>query len=89
MAGGRRVPGGRGDANAYQGPIAVFQCPPRLYGVTVIVAEFDVTPPEVAVTLAVPTMAAVASPVDEMLATELGVDVQVETLVTSPIELSV
>lgn len=56
---------------------------------TVIVAEFDVTPPEVAVTLAVPTVTAVASPVDEMLATELGVDVHVETLETLPIEPSV
>jgi hypothetical protein len=52
---------------------------------TVIVAAFEVTPPEVAVTEEVPTDAAVASPVVEMLATEVGVDVQVAILVTSAI----
>lgn len=51
-------------------------------------AELDVTPPEVAVMLAVPIAAAVANPVEEMLATELGTDVQVETAVTSPLEPS-
>jgi len=50
----------------------------------VIVALFEVTP-EVAVTVAVPTVKAVASPVDEMLATELGSDVQVAIFVTSPV----
>jgi len=52
---------------------------------TVMVAAFEVTPPEVAVTEEVPTDAAVASPVVEMLATEVGVDVQVAILVTSAI----
>lgn len=49
---------------------------------TVIVAAFEVTPPEVAVTEEVPTDTAVASPAVEMLATEVGVDVQVAMLVT-------
>lgn len=53
-----------------------------------IVALFEVTPPEVAVTVAVPTVKAVASPFDEMLATELGTDVHVEMVVTSPVEPS-
>jgi hypothetical protein len=58
------------------------------YWATVMVALLDVTPPEVAVTLAVPTAVAVASPVEVMLATVLGVAVQVDTLVTSPVEPS-
>ena len=53
-----------------------------------MVAPFEVTPPEVAVTLAVPTAWAVASPVEEILATELGVEVQVAMDVTSAVEPS-
>ena len=37
-----------------------------------MVALLEVTPPDVAVTVEVPTVSAVANPVDEMLATELG-----------------
>ena len=48
----------------------------------------EVTPPDVAVTVEVPTVSAVANPVDEMLATELGTDVQVEMVVTSAVEPS-
>ena len=58
------------------------------YWITVIVAAFDVTPPEVAVTVAVPIVVAVANPVEEMLATVLGTEVQVATAVTSPVEPS-
>jgi len=58
------------------------------YWATVIVALFEVTPPDVAVTVEVPTVAAVANPVDEMLATELGTDVHVEMVVTSAVEPS-
>jgi len=47
-----------------------------------------VTPPEVAMTVAVPAATAVASPVEEMLATELGTDVHVEMPVTSAVEPS-
>lgn len=64
------------------------QEPCQPYWRTVIVAEFEVTPPEVAVTVAVPTAAAVARPVDEMLAVELGTDDQVAIPVTSAVELS-
>ncbi len=53
---------------------------------TVTVAEFDVTPLAVAVTVAFPTETAVTSPVEEMVATELGVHVQVEVLVTLAME---
>ena len=59
-----------------------------LYGPTVTVAEFEVTPPEVAVMVAVPTATAVASPVDEMLTVVLGTDVQVAMVVTLAVELS-
>jgi hypothetical protein len=55
----------------------------------VIEAAFEVIPPAVAVTVAVPTETAVTSPVDEMVATELGVHVQVavaETLAIEPFE---
>ena len=52
---------------------------------TVMVAEFEVTPPDVAVTVAVPTAAAVAKPVEEILAVELGADDQVAMEVTSPV----
>jgi hypothetical protein len=62
--------------------------PTNLYWATVTVAVFEVTPPEVAETVAVPTVTAVASPVAEMLATELGTDVQVATAVTSAVEPS-
>ena len=54
----------------------------------VIVALFDVTPPEVAVIVAVPIASAVASPLDEMLAAELGTDVQVAMVVTLAVEPS-
>ena len=62
---------------------------PLLYGLTVTVAAFEVTPLAVAVTVAVPTATAVTSPVEEMVATELGVHVQValaETLAVEPFE---
>ena len=59
-----------------------------LYGPTVTVAEFEVTPPDVAVMVAVPTATAVASPVDEMLTVVLGTDVQVAMVVTLAVELS-
>ena len=62
---------------------------PRLYWLTVTVAAFEVTPLAVAVTLAVPTATAVTSPVGSMVATELGVHVQValfETLAVLPFE---
>jgi hypothetical protein len=49
-----------------------------------VVAEFEVTPPDVAVTVAVPTAAAVANPVEEILAVELGEDDQVAMEVRSP-----
>ena len=55
------------------------------YWTTVIVAEFEVTPPLVAVTVEVPTVEAVASPVEEIEATELGRAFQVEMAVTSPV----
>ena len=48
----------------------------------------EVTPPEVAVTVAVPTATAVATPVDEMVATELGVELQVAMAVTLAVEPS-
>ena len=60
----------------------------RTYCATVMVALLEVTPPDVAVTVEVPTVSAVANPVDEMLATELGTDVQVEMVVTSAVEPS-
>jgi hypothetical protein len=50
-----------------------------------VVAEFEVTPPDVAVTVAVPTAAAVARPVEEILAVELGTDDQVAMELTSPV----
>lgn len=48
----------------------------------------EVTPPEVAAMVAVPTATALANPVDEMVATELGVEVQVAMAVTSAVEPS-
>lgn len=60
----------------------------RDYLPTVRVAPLEVTPPEVAVTVEVPTATAVATPVDEMVATELGVEVQVAMAVTSAVEPS-
>ena len=48
----------------------------------------EVIPPEVAVTVAVPTATALANPVDEMVATELGVEVQVAMAVTLAVEPS-
>lgn len=48
----------------------------------------EVTPPEVAVTVAVPTATAVATPVDEMVATEVGVELQVAMAVTLAVEPS-
>jgi hypothetical protein len=56
--------------------------------VTVRVAKLEVTPPEAAATVAVPTATAVATPVDEMVATELGVEVQVAMAVTLAVEPS-
>ena len=55
------------------------------YWVTVIVAEFDVTPLFVAVTVDVPTVSAVANPVEDIEATALGRAFQVEVAVTSPV----
>ena len=55
------------------------------YWVTVMVAPFDVIPDVVAVTVAVPTATAVASPVVDIVATELGVAFQVEVAVTSAV----
>ena len=46
------------------------------------VAVFEVTPPEVAVMLALPTATAVTRPVDEIVAVELGTEVQVAMFVT-------
>ena len=60
----------------------------RIYWETVIVAPFEVIPPEEAVIVAVPTVTAVASPVDEMLTTELGSDVHVQMAVISAVEPS-
>jgi hypothetical protein len=64
--------------------------PPRLYGLTVTVALTEVTPPEVAVMVAFPVVTAVTSPllgeVFEMVATELGTDVQVAMPVTLAVE---
>jgi hypothetical protein len=60
----------------------------RNYWATVMVAPFEVTPPLEALMVAVPTVTAVASPVVEMVATELGSDVQVEMAVTSAVEPS-
>ena len=67
-----------------EGRLAVFGLS---YGLTVTVAAFEVTPPAVAVTVAVPTETAVTSPAEDMAATELGVHVQValpETLAMEP-----
>ena len=50
-----------------------------------IVAEFEVTPPAVDVTVEVPTANAVANPVLEIDATELGRAFHVEFAVTSPV----
>jgi len=60
----------------------------RIYWETVIVAPFEVIPPEEAVIVAVPTAPAVASPVVEMLTTELGSDVHVEMAVISAVDPS-
>jgi hypothetical protein len=60
----------------------------RIYWETVIVAPFEVIPPEEAVIVAVPTATAVASPVVEMLTTELGSDVHVEMAVISAVDPS-
>ena len=91
-----KVPSKHGNSEAFLGDArdALYSienneeatCSP--YWATVIVALFEVTPPDVAVTVEVPTVAAVASPVDEMLATELGTDVHVEMVVTSAVEPS-
>ena len=63
--------------------------PPRgRYWITVTVAAFEVTPPLLAVTVEVPIATAVANPVEDMLAAELGLEVHVEVAVTSPIEPS-
>ena len=64
------------------GLVLVGYCP------TVTVAVFDVTPPAVAVIVEVPTATAVAKPVLEIVATELGTEFQVEVAVTSPVEPS-
>src|SRR5271165_3588457 len=58
------------------------------YWTTVTVAVLEVTPLLVAVMVEVPIASAVASPVEDMLATELGLEVHVEVAVTSPIEPS-
>jgi len=68
--------------------IPVTRPPGGRYWITVIVAAFEVAPPLVAVTLEVPIATAVANPVEDMLATELGLEVQVEVAVTSPVEPS-
>jgi len=48
----------------------------------------EVTPPTEAEMVVVPTATAVATPMDEMVATELGVEVQVAMVVTLAIEPS-
>jgi len=58
------------------------------YCTIVTVAELEVTPPAVAVTVAVPTLSAVQTPDEVMVAAPLGVPMafQVAVLVTLPVE---
>ena len=62
------------------------------YGPTVTVVAVEVTPPAVAVMLAVPVVTAVASPlfgeVFEMLTFELSEELHVQVVVTIPVVLS-
>ena len=79
----QRIPG---EADDYAVGIRCKRVP-LPYGPTVTVTEFEVTPPAVAVTVAFPTETAVTTPAEEMVATELGVHVQValfETLAVEP-----